>query len=554
MSTTRNEGPGLPAARRPSNRRELDGSLAGDHDPGGSGNRGLPQAEATLLHSILQSLAEGVVVADRSGRFLLFNRAAERILGVGYRDVPWESWPDVYGFFRSDMVTRFPASELPLSRAIRGETVIEEEVFVRNPSAPEGAWIAVNASPLADGDGRPAGGVAVFRVVTEYKRHEQVVRLLSSAVEQTADSVVITDRNGIIQYVNPGFEKSSGYSRDEILGRTPQVLKSGAHDRSFYARLWGTLLSGEVFRDTIVNRKKNGDPFFAEQTITPLKDESGAVTHFVSVGKDVTELRKAEEEKAKMRVARAVQQKLYPAAPPPLPGFDIAGAASLADATGGDYFDFIPMPGGCLGIAIGDVSGHGVGAALLMAETRAYLRSFAQTYSDVGEILDHVNRALAGDITEDSFVTLLLARLDPARLTLTYANAGHPPAFVIGGSRRVKNVLRSTGVPLGPFPERHIEEGPAVRLRPGDTVVFVTDGITETGAADNREFGSKRVLECIRASAGGASQDIVTFLFEAVDRHAAGLAERDDMTALVCKVLGRMPRRADAKRGGVRAR
>src|SRR4029077_17734768 len=122
-----------------------------------------------------------------------------------------------------------------------------------------------------------------------------------------------------------------------------------------------------------------------------------------------------------IRLARQIQQKLFPVAPLPSAAFDISGASYPAEATGGDYFDYIPMCDGTLGIVIGDVSGHGFGPALLMAELRAYLRAFLFTRSDVSEVMSMLNRALALDAPEGHFATLMLAKLDPTDNSLTYS-------------------------------------------------------------------------------------------------------------------------------------
>ncbi|HEX9120005.1 MAG TPA: MASE1 domain-containing protein, partial [Terriglobales bacterium] len=137
------------------------------------------------------------------------------------------------------------------------------------------------------------------------------ISLLSRAVEQTADSVVITDRQGTIEYVNPAFEATTGYGPEEAIGKTPRILKSALHTKEFYSRLWNQILQGEAFRGTLVNRKKSGQLFWAEQTITPIKDSAGVITHFVSVLKDITEFRKLQEQELQLRLAREVQQRFY---------------------------------------------------------------------------------------------------------------------------------------------------------------------------------------------------------------------------------------------------
>ncbi|MFY9268843.1 MAG: diguanylate cyclase [Candidatus Manganitrophaceae bacterium] len=141
---------------------------------------------------------------------------------------------------------------------------------------------------------------ALERIEAEHQKEEQSWRILSSVVEQTDDLVVITDRFGIIEYVNPAFERRTGYQRQEAIGQTPQIVKSGKHGAEFYRQLWETISMGRVFRGVLTNRKKNGDFYYEEKTITPLRDCNGAITHFVSTGKDITDRMKAEEERARL--------------------------------------------------------------------------------------------------------------------------------------------------------------------------------------------------------------------------------------------------------------
>lgn len=119
-------------------------------------------------------------------------------------------------------------------------------------------------------------------------------------VEQTADHVMITDKNGVIEYVNPAFEKLTGYAKEEVIGQTPRILKSGHHDQRFYETLWQTILAGQAFRGILLNRKKNGLLFYEEKTITPLRDDQGDIAHFVSTGKDITERKRLEQEREQL--------------------------------------------------------------------------------------------------------------------------------------------------------------------------------------------------------------------------------------------------------------
>lgn len=127
------------------------------------------------------------------------------------------------------------------------------------------------------------------------RESEESLRKMFRAVEQSADSIVVTDRNGVIEYVNPAFLAKTGYDRTEIIGRTPAILRSGEHDREFYTRLWSTIESGKVFRAEFINRKKSGETFSEHQAISPVFDESGTISYFVSTGQDITEQRRVED-------------------------------------------------------------------------------------------------------------------------------------------------------------------------------------------------------------------------------------------------------------------
>lgn len=134
----------------------------------------------------------------------------------------------------------------------------------------------------------------------ERRQAEERLRKLSQVVEQAAEGVLVTDPNGFIEYINPAFERMTGYGRAEIIGNKPSLLKSGRHDQAFYKAIWKTVTQGEIFRGTLINRRKDGELFYEEKIITPLKDEQGRVAHLVSTGRDITERVKAEEARAQL--------------------------------------------------------------------------------------------------------------------------------------------------------------------------------------------------------------------------------------------------------------
>jgi len=156
-------------------------------------------------------------------------------------------------------------------------------------------WVSTNAQYYRDASGKPQGIEGLVRNISQHHEAELKMQKMSSALEQTADMVMITDHRGMVEYVNPAFEKTTGYLRKSILGKPSRVLKSGKQSADFYNNLWRTILSGNVFRDVLVNRKKNGDLYYEEKIITPIKNSKGEIINFVATGRDITERMQHEE-------------------------------------------------------------------------------------------------------------------------------------------------------------------------------------------------------------------------------------------------------------------
>lgn len=382
-----------------------------------------------LLQSIVESMGDGIAVADLNGKFLLFNPAAERILGVGAADIPPDQWAEVYGVYYPGTYRLYPTEQMPLNRAIRGEDTNQVELLIRNPARPEGVYISVTGRPLRDVDGNVTGGVVVLRDITDQKSAEEQVRYqnmllqalmehipdqiyfkdrnsrfmcvsravaerfglshpreavgksdadffleeharqtvldeqlvmtnrqpiidleeketwpdgrvtwdlstkmplydehgmvigtfgisrditarkkaeeqllkLSQALEQTADAVIILDRSGTIEYVNPAFTHMTGYERAEALGQSPRLLHRETDAEHIERELWQLLKKGETQRRMRAYRRKDGAVLHADETITPLRDVANDITQFVVTSKDMTETRRAFEELRKSR-------------------------------------------------------------------------------------------------------------------------------------------------------------------------------------------------------------------------------------------------------------
>lgn len=374
------------------------------------------------------------------------------------------------------------------------------------------------------------------RVETALRDSELRHRLLW---ETSTDAVLLCDVQGQIHFANPAVETIFGYKPEEVIGQPLTLLHPPTPPPATgLAAPTDVKPSRRSLRETN-GRRKDGATIAIEIACSEMEfQEKRWLVEFI---RDVTERKRTElellENKQQFQVAREIQGRLFPKNAPELPGFELAGASYPAEATGGDYYDFLPMFGTGLGLVVGDVTGHGIGPALLMAETRAYLRLLARNRDDVGDILNRANRILAEDVGAERYVTLLLAKLDPHARTLTYASAGHPAGYLLDAAGQIKARLKRTGIPLGINPEAHYVAGTPLTLNPGDLALFLTDGVEEAMSPENDFFGEARVIEVARANREKPAREIVEALYQAARQFAKNEPQLDDFTAVILKVL-----------------
>ncbi len=263
----------------------------------------------------------------------------------------------------------------------------------------------------------------------------------------------------------------------------------------------------------------------------PFRDNRQKIVGTISIGIDVTTQARMEHQ---LDAARHVQQLLLPHTTPQVPGFDIAGLMIPALQTAGDYYDFIPLPDNNWGLVVGDVSGKGLGAALIMVELRAYLRAHLESSIDLSLVLRRASRFLLRDFDAAQFVTLFFVRLNPQRRSVSYAGAGHD-GFLLRASGAVVE-LSSTGMPLGLVDDLDIAASPLIPLEPGDLLVILTDGFNETMSA-GKLLGMPRVLDMIQQLREQPAAQILASLDRLVREYAAGAPQQDDMTGVVIKCL-----------------
>jgi sigma-B regulation protein RsbU (phosphoserine phosphatase) len=259
----------------------------------------------------------------------------------------------------------------------------------------------------------------------------------------------------------------------------------------------------------------------ARQTQAALE---GARAHRVQLEK--------ERQDRDLQIARGIQQSLFPRTWPHVEGFEVAAESRSCFQVGGDYYDFIPLEGGRLGLVIADVSGKGTPASLMMASVHAWLQAMAGTARPT-QVLERLNRFLYANTQTSRYVTLFYGELDPACRRLAYVNAGHVPPYVRRGDGREER-LTAGGPVLGLLEDVALEAG-ALDFAPGDLLAVVTDGVTEAQSPAGEEYGDGRVRQALGASAGQGAAATLAALVAAVDAWAGAAGCTDDLTALILR-------------------
>jgi len=237
-----------------------------------------------------------------------------------------------------------------------------------------------------------------------------------------------------------------------------------------------------------------------------------------------------------LALAREVQQRLFPQVPPPVSGLDYAGACRPALGVGGDYYDFIRVSDTELGIAIGDVSGKGIAAALLMATLRAYLHGQTrERVTDLADVMVNLNRLVYDSSSPNRYATFFYAQYDSSSRVLEYVNAGHNPPLIF---RERHDILRlDTGGPvIGLMPECSYVQG-RVTLEEGDVLVLFTDGISESMNASYEEWGEERLTRVVAANRTLSARELIDRVLRASQDFAGDSAQYDDMTLITMRVL-----------------
>jgi sigma-B regulation protein RsbU (phosphoserine phosphatase) len=302
-------------------------------------------------------------------------------------------------------------------------------------------------------------------------------------------------------------------------------------------------VSGNITRplkEIIRVLKRVRDGYFDEKVRVTTNDEIGYTGDVIN---EMTEgLKERDRMRHSLELAKEVQQHFLPDSDPQLGGLDIAGKSIYCERTGGDYYDYLDMGdhrGGKIGIVVGDVSGHGIPSALLMASARSSLRQRALLSGSIAQIVSDVNRQLTRDVEESGrFMTLFCSEIDTHSRSIRWVRAGHDPAIFYDPVTNTFEELKGPGLALGVDADWRYEEHQKTGLQNGQIIVIGTDGIWEAHNSEGGTFGKESLLEIIRQHALVSAQEIVSAIINAVIRFRKGVIPEDDVTLVAIKVTG----------------
>ncbi len=326
------------------------------------------------------------------------------------------------------------------------------------------------------------------------------------------------------------------------LNKKPLLLNQPKTDERFHGVRWDESIRTLLCVPLIVKSELKGVlTVFNKRSEEGFSDEDQRLLAIIAVQSSqvIETARLYEEEKAfakiqeEVRLASKIQSDLLPKSMPAVHGYEIAGTSIPAQVVGGDYFDFISMDEARLAVCLGDVTGKGLPASLLMANLQATLRGQSFLSASPRECLSRSNKLLFHSTSPEKFATLFYALLDTSHHTLSYSNAGQDFPFLFSRNEEPHR-LKSGGIMLGAFEEFPFEEE-TVALSPGDLLVITSDGISEAMNPNLEQFGEDRLQKVIRDHRNAPPADIIDAIISAVRQHASDQPQSDDMTLVVVK-------------------
>lgn len=398
-------------------------------------------------------------------------------------------------------------------------------------------WVQDQTSVVRDELGNKIYNQGLLVDITRSKLAEEKLRKSEEKfrriVETAGEGFILMDENFKIIEVNEAYCKMLGFSREEIMGKTPFDLATDEF-RQFMSVNREEILAKEYreFEGTVVAKDGRHVPILVHGNT--LRGDQGEIIGNMAFITDMTEHKKA------LALAGEVQKSLLPQSKPKVHGLDIAGRNVSCDEIGGDYFDFLwrrENPDGPFSVVVGDITGHGVDSALLMTSARAFLRMRASQPGTMSEIITAMNRHLTRDVLETGrFMTLFYLTVDPRNDRIDWVRAGHDPAILYDPLSDAFVELKGTGVALGVNVSFEYAENRYEGLTNGQIIAIGTDGIWEAFNKKGKMFGKKRFKDIIRQNAAAGADDILNAVYHEINQFIEGQKTEDDITLVIVKI------------------
>jgi len=362
-----------------------------------------------------------------------------------------------------------------------------------------------------------------------YDRHDEVllIKVSKGIPPEVIPKVRIKPGDGLAGQVFSSGEPI--FLRDEDAGKDGRYTTNSA-------MIVPLKIRGEVLGVLNLSQKA-GDVDFTDDDYVLAQIVANQATIAVYNAQVASSWMENQKMKHALEIAREIQRSFLPRESPNIDNLEIAGWSIACDEIGGDYYDYLPLGEGKVGVAIGDVSGHGIGAALLMATARAFLRAFSSEQPrDIGEMFYRVNNLLSMDTADDSFMTLFLGAFDFREHRLCYTSAGHDMPLHYRPSTNSFSELESTGIPLGMLED---EEFPVIEvddIQSGDLFIFSTDGVWEARNAKGEFFGRERFMESLTRLAGTPATEIIRVIHKQVLEFCGDEKPHDDFSLVVVRI------------------
>lgn len=493
----------------------------------------LVESEARF-RQVAEMTGEWLWELDPDGRYLISSAAVKDILGYKPEEMIGRHYSDFLSEEESTVCTVGFLSLIDLGRGFCR--------VINCYQHKDGGKVYTESTgePLFDRRGRLLKWRGVDHNITGRKRYEDELRQRNRAMEAASVGISISDATipGYpVTYVNPALCKITGYGREELKGQSLKLLQGPDTHPAAVEKIFNALLHQQECEVTLKNYRKDGSIFWNELIISPVRDEEGRLTHYISIHADVTERRLAEEQRHELDMARNIQRSLLPKCPLTLPNVQVFGICLPASHVGGDYFDYFTV-GEDLDVIISDVSGHSMGSALIMAEARSTLKAEARRKKKAlghgpSETLQALNELLFEDLDgADLFISLFYLRYNSQTRQLRYASAGHNQPFLLRRFAQSCELLDADGMVLGVLKDVRFEQK-TLDLLPGDQILLYTDGIVESRNEAGEFFGTPRLGRLFASCAGLTPQEAVDAIMLELSQFRGADGYEDDVTLVV---------------------